>query len=676
MIEWKQMTMQEAENKMEVLREIFDVVRLLKGSDLQAAGMESKLAGRENPCQCYAFWNKDKRCENCISLKALEEKKQTSKIEFLDSDMYQVFARYLEIDSEPYVMEMLKKLDENTLTDEEGYKKLTEKLTVYSEKLYKDVLTGAYNRRYFEEKVKNMSLNAGVAVIDLDDFKLFNDTYGHDGGDLVLTTVVNVIRHYIRRTDILVRYGGDEFLLILPGIEKEVFSQKLRMIQEKIHATHIPGFNRRKLSVSIGGAMFTHGRLEEALTKADRLMYMAKGHKNIVVTRWEQKQNTDKMEKRNLPQLLVVDDSEMNREILKEILGKEYRILEACDGEEALKMLEQYGTEISLVLLDIIMPKMDGFEVLAYMNRDKWIEDIPVIMISSEGSESYIRRAYELGASDYISRPFDAKVVYQRVINMIKLYAKQRRLIHLVTDQIYEKEKNNRMMTGILSQIVEFRNGESGLHVLHINILTQLLLEKLMRKSENYDLSWSQQHMIATASALHDIGKIGIDEKILNKPGKLTKEEFEAMKQHTIIGARMLDSLEMYHDEEMMKYAYEICRWHHERYDGKGYPDGLVGEEIPISAQVVSLADAYDALISDRVYKKAYSHEQAVKMILNGECGAFNPVLLECLTDIQDHLKEVVDSDFVDNFDAEDNIELAGSHRSETENISVGGANR
>ena len=639
MIEWKQMTMQEAENKMEVLREIFDVVRLLKGSDLQTDGMENKLEGK-HLCQCYAFWNKDKRCENCISLKALEEKKQTSKIEFLDSDMYQVFARYLEIDSEPYVMEMLKKLDENTLTDEEGYEKLTEKLTVYSEKLYKDVLTGAYNRRYFEEKVKNMSLNAGVAVIDLDDFKLFNDTYGHDGGDLVLTTVVNVIRHYIRRTDILVRYGGDEFLLILPGIEKEVFSQKLRMIQEKIHATHIPGFNRLKLSVSIGGAMFTHGRLEEALTKADRLMYMAKGHKNIVVTRWEQKQNTDKMEKRNLPQLLVVDDSEMNREILKEILGKEYRILEACDGEEALKMLEQYGTEISLVLLDIIMPKMDGFEVLAYMNRDKWIEDIPVIMISSEGSESYIRRAYELGASDYISRPFDAKVVYQRVINMIKLYAKQRRLIHLVTDQIYEKEKNNRMMTGILSQIVEFRNGESGLHVLHINILTQLLLEKLMRKSENYDLSWSQQHMIATASALHDIGKIGIDEKILNKPGKLTKEEFEAMKQHTIIGARMLDSLEMYHDEEMMKYAYEICRWHHERYDGKGYPDGLKGEEIPISAQVVSLADVYDALVSDRVYKKAYSHEKAMEMILNGECGMFNPLLLECLVEIQDKVRK------------------------------------
>ena len=239
----------------------------------------------------------------------------------------------------------------------------------------------------------------------------------------------------------------------------------------------------------------------------------------------------------------------------------------------------------------------------------------------------------------FIGRPFDENIVYRRVQNTIKLYAKQRRLAALVTNQIYEKEKNNRMMTGILSQIVEFRNGESGLHVLHINILTQLLLEKLMRKSENYDLSWSQQHMIATASALHDIGKIGIDEKILNKPGKLAKEEFEAMKQHTIIGARMLDSLEMYHDEEMMKYAYEICRWHHERYDGKGYPDGLKGEEIPISAQVVSLADVYDALVSDRVYKKAYSHEKAIEMILNGECGMFNPLLLECLVEIQDVLK-------------------------------------
>ena len=644
MIEWKQMTMQEAENKMEVLREIFDVVRLLKGSDLQAAGMESKLAGRENLCQCYAFWNKDKRCENCISLKALEEKKQTSKIEFLDSDMYQVFARYLEIDSEPYVMEMLKKLDENTLTDEEGYEKLTEKLTVYSEKLYKDVLTGAYNRRYFEEKVKNMSLNAGVAVIDLDDFKLFNDTYGHDGGDRVLTTVVNVIRHYIRRTDILVRYGGDEFLLILPGIEKEVFSQKLRMIQEKIHATHIPGFNRLKLSVSIGGAMFTHGRLEEAITKADRLMYMAKGHKNIVVTRWEQKQNTDKMEKRNLLQLLVVDDSEMNREILKEILGKEYRFLEACDGEEALKMLEQQGTEISLVLLDIIMPKMDGFEVLAYMNRDKWIEDIPVIMISSEGSESYIRRAYELGASDYISRPFDAKVVYQRVINMIKLYAKQRRLIHLVTDQIYEKEKNNKMMIDILSQIVEFRNNESGMHVRNISTLTGMLLEKIVQKTDKYYLSWSKRFYITNGSALHDIGKIGIPEEILNKPGKLTKEEYEIMKEHTVIGEKMLKSLELYQDEPLVKTACEIGRWHHERYDGNGYPDGLKGDEIPISAQIVSIADVYDALVSERVYKKAFSHEKAMEMILNGECGAFNPLLLECLVEIQDRIKTELDS--------------------------------
>ena len=412
--------------------------------------------------------------------------------------------------------------------------------------------------------------------------------------------------------------------------------------------------------------------------EADKFMYLAKNRKNTVVTEKdfanEEGEDGTALEALKVKQqILIVDDSEMNREILTEMLQDDFRILEAENGEEALKMLKQYGTGISLMLLDIVMPVMNGFEVLAAMAREHWMDDIPVIMISSEESEDYIRRAYEMGIADYIRRPFDAKIVYQRVFNTIKLYAKQRRLISLVADQIYEKEKNNRMMVGILSQIVEFRNGESGPHVLHIQTLTRLLLERLVQKTGQYGLSWSEQYMISMASALHDIGKIGIDEKILNKPGKLTKEEFDIMKTHTLIGAAMLENLKMYQGEILLEVAYQICRWHHERYDGKGYPDGLVGEEIPISAQVVSLADAYDALISDRVYKKAYSHEQAVKMILNGECGAFNPVLLECLTDIQDHLKEVVNSDFVDNFDAEDNIELAGSHRSETENISVWG---
>ena len=243
----------------------------------------------------------------------------------------------------------------------------------------------------------------------------------------------------------------------------------------------------------------------------------------------------------------------------------------------------------------------------------------------------------------FLRRPFDAKIVYQRVLNMIKLYAKQRRLIRLVTRQIYEKERNNRMLIGILSQIVEFRNGESGRHVIHINLITQLLLEQLVKKTGKYQLSWEDRFLIATASALHDIGKIGIDERILNKPGKLTKEEFEIMKAHTLIGAQMLDNLDMYRNEKLLKLAYEICRWHHERYDGKGYPDGLVGEEIPISAQVVSLADVYDALVSERVYKKAFSHEKALEMIRNGECGTFNPLLLQCMTEAQDKLKTMME---------------------------------
>lgn len=366
----------------------------------------------------------------------------------------------------------------------------------------------------------------------------------------------------------------------------------------------------------------------------------------MVVTEWDEngkKKEENSASEKLKQQILIVDDSEINREILKEILKEDYRILEAANGEKCLEQLERYGTGISLVLLDIVMPEMDGFEVLAAMNQNHWIEDIPVIMISSEDSDSYIRRAYEMGVSDYISRPFDAKIVYQRVLNMIKLYAKQRRLIRLVTRQIYEKERNNRMLIGILSQIVEFRNGESGRHVIHINLITQLLLEQLVKKTGKYQLSWEDRLLIATASALHDIGKVGIDEKILNKPGKLTKEEFEIMKTHTLIGAQMLDNLDMYRNEKLLKFAYEICRWHHERYDGKGYPDGLVGEEIPISVQVVSLADVYDALVSERVYKKAFSHEKALEMIQNGECGIFNPLLLQCMTEAQDKLKTMME---------------------------------
>ena len=671
------MTMQQAQMEMELYKKVFTVVRLLDKR-------EFRLEENDNPggdmelCHCYDFWKKEKPCKNCIAARAFEEKSVRTKLEYLDSDIYQVTARYVEIDGQPYVMELLRKMDEEFLVDLENRDRLMEKLSGYNEKLYQDALTGVYNRRYYEDRIKQMTASVGVAMIDMDDFKIYNDTYGHNAGDLALITTVEAIRRCIRKNDTLIRYGGDEFLLVLQGISETMFREKLKQIRTEIYNANVPTYSRLQLSASIGGVMSAGRTVEETVMEADKFMYLAKNRKNTVVTEKdfanEEGEDGTALEALKVKQqILIVDDSEMNREILTEMLQDDFRILEAENGEEALKMLKQYGTGISLMLLDIVMPVMNGFEVLAAMTREHWMDDIPVIMISSEGSEDYIRRAYEMGIADYIRRPFDAKIVYQRVFNTIKLYAKQRRLISLVADQIYEKEKNNRMMVGILSQIVEFRNGESGPHVLHIQTLTRLLLERLVQKTGQYGLSWSEQYMISMASALHDIGKIGIDEKILNKPGKLTKEEFDIMKTHTLIGATMLENLKMYQGEILLEVAYQICRWHHERYDGKGYPDGLVGEEIPISAQVVSLADAYDALISDRVYKKAYSHEQAVKMILNGECGAFNPVLLECLTDIQDHLKEVVDSDFVDNFDAEDNIELAGSHRSETENISVGG---
>ncbi|WP_147539231.1 diguanylate cyclase [Anaerotruncus rubiinfantis] len=338
--------------------------------------------------------------------------------------------------------------------------------------------------------------------------------------------------------------------------------------------------------------------------------------------------------------ILIVDDAELNRSVLADILDEKYEIIEAENGLEAIAQIERNKRELSLVLLDIMMPEVDGFEVLAIMNKNKWLEQIPVIIISSETSPAYIENAYDLGAMEYISRPFEPRTVQHRVSHMIMLYSKQKHLENMVTEQMLEKEKSNQIMVDVLSHIVEFRNGESGMHVLNIRLVTELLLRRLCAVTDRYRDIQTKIPLIANASALHDIGKISIDEKILNKPDRLTAEEYETMKFHSIAGANMLEKTQYYPREELVKIARDICRWHHERYDGGGYPDGLVGDEIPIEAQVVALADVYDALTHERVYKKAYSHEQSMQMIMDGRCGVFNPLLLRCLTDIGTDLEK------------------------------------
>ena len=511
----------------------------------------------------------------------------------------------------------------------------------FKDELYRDPLTGAYNRRYYEEVVRKSIGPAGIALMDVDDFKICNDTYGHHAGDVALETVANAIRSCTRSSDLLIRYGGDEFLLVLPGIPGDFLQTKLEQIRTAAQMTSVPGYSHFRISLSIGGAIQSIADpMENIVRRADWLMYQAKCRKNAVMVEIPG-HDLETLEKllQEKSKILLVDDSKMNRMMLTEILGDSYHILEAENGRECLETLQAEAGNIELVLLDINMPVMDGFEVLKAMNANHTIEDTPVIMISSEDSDAAIRRSYELGASDYVNRPFDARIVYRRVTNTIKLYAKQRRLVQMVSDQIRARENNTDMLVGVLSHIVEFRNGESGLHVRHIRIITELLLRRLLEISSRYSITAEQQDMIPLASALHDIGKIGIDEKILNKPGKLTPEEFEVMKTHSMLGAKMLHDLDGFAEQPLLQTAYEIARWHHERWDGRGYPDGLKGDEIPISAQLVSLADVYDALTSERYYKKAFSHERAVQMIQNGECGAFNPLLLQCLTNIQSDLK-------------------------------------
>ena len=425
-------TRQQAAEEAKMLEKVFDVVRFLEGDFFEQMQDDPRIGVKIGMCQCYDFWKKNKPCENCTSMKAYAEKKQKTKLEFLDADVFLVISRYLEIDDEACVMELVKHLENDTLIDTDGRDKLVGKLKGYQDKLYIDPVTGVYNRRYFEDEIRNMQNSAGVAMIDLDDFKLYNDIYGHDMGDQVLCIVADVIKNCIRKTDKLIRYGGDEFLLILSDMVRGTLRGKLLQIQEAIENATIPNCSRLKLTASIGGVISEDGQIDEAIAKADQLMYKAKDHKAQVITECDK--TIFKKEKiQNKPRILIVDYSEFNRAILKEILEETYEIIEADGGNEALHKIDEYRMKISLVLLDIIMPEKDGFEVLKYMEEERLISDIPVIIISSEDSANYIRRAYEMGVSDYINRPFDANIVYQRVSNTVKLYAKQRRLMAMVT---------------------------------------------------------------------------------------------------------------------------------------------------------------------------------------------------------------------------------------------------
>lgn len=605
------MTRQQAEQEMEQLRKVFPSVRMLTAEQVQAGEAVGDAARQ-----------------------ALEEKTTHSRMEYRGQELYEVTALFAQVEGTPCVLELERRLDRIMLLDPEESEQLFNNLAEYRGKLYRDAVTGAYNERYYQEKYRSRILTAGVAVLRVDDFKAANDVYGRYAGNSVLETVAGVLRRNLGEKDRLIRRGEDRLLLLLPEVGQSDFGQKLEHLRLQLAAAGVPGYSHLHISVSIGGVWIRDGEVSAAVEHAERLATYAQMQKNTVITE-QQPERTVAAPVHRRQSVLIVDDSELNRKMLGQMLGSRFDIAEAASGEACLQLLEQNATGISIVLLDIHMPGIDGFTVLEEMNQKNLLEQIPVIMISSEDTVDAVRRAFDLGASDYISRPFDAKVVYQRIINTIQLYAKQRRLSAMAADLAFEKERASRMMIGILSQVVEKRNGESRDHVQRVAQLTSMLLAGLAQKTDRYPLTREMRRTIATAAALHDIGKMEICEDLLHKEGPLTEAERRTLQSHTLLGAQMLEEQPECRDDAFARTAYNICRWHHERYDGGGYPDGLQGEQIPIEAQVVGLADVYERLVSRPVDGHARTHSEVVQMICTGVCGAFNPLLLDCLQDME-----------------------------------------
>lgn len=605
------MTRQQAEQEMEQLRKVFPSVRMLTAEQVQAGEAVGDAARQ-----------------------ALEEKTTHSRMEYRGQELYEVTALFAQVEGTPCVLELERRLDRIMLLDPEESEQLFNNLAEYRGKLYRDAVTGAYNERYYQEKYRSRILTAGVAVLRVDDFKAANDVYGRYAGNSVLETVAGVLRRNLGEKDRLIRRGEDRLLLLLPEVGQSDFGQKLEHLRLQLAAAGVPGYSHLHISVSIGGVWIRDGEVSAAVEHAERLATYAQMQKNTVITE-QQPERTAAAPVHRRQSVLIVDDSELNRKMLGQMLGSRFDIAEAASGEACLQLLEQNATGISIVLLDIHMPGIDGFTVLEEMNQKNLLEQIPVIMISSEDTVDAVRRAFDLGASDYISRPFDAKVVYQRIINIIQLYAKQRRLSAMAADLAFEKERASRMMIGILSQVVEKRNGESRDHVQRVAQLTSMLLAGLAQKTDRYPLTREMRRTIATAAALHDIGKMEICEDLLHKEGPLTEAERRTLQSHTLLGAQMLEEQPECRDDAFARTAYNICRWHHERYDGGGYPDGLQGEQIPIEAQVVGLADVYERLVSRPVDGHARTHSEVVQMICTGVCGAFNPLLLDCLQDME-----------------------------------------
>ncbi len=673
------MTTAEAYAFIKQMEQIYDSVRLVDTMNQSLIIVQEDGTLLRESIPCFAAWGNESRCESCVAAKTFATKKKLENYKLMNGEIYHVLTTPFVLNDRECVLELLLNESDNQTIEAVGRGQMIEMINGLNKRMYTDALTGVYNRKYYEEHLFTLKDECAIALIDLDDFGSVNQAFGHSVGDAALRAVANVIKHFTRESDVLIRYGGDEFLLAFHEIPKETFVSKMNSIREKIAGLILPEEPAARLSISIGCA-YRGESSDVSFEQASQQLGIAKNNRNSVVIddicmELEGKKTVAPMVEKNYSDGLLVKQPGDMQEIIR-LFCRDYDGLFKLDISNGRRTIYQSAgayagwlragenmgyDEFRKAFAEQFMFAEERDAMLRHTSidalRERMAEDevfFENIRVVKNGCEQF----YQI---KFVRDPYDSNIlivgghsVDSSTRSELRAWeerqtenAKETLLAKIVSERTEELVAKNKQLKAInedivdaVGNIVEARDAESGEHIRRVKGFTRILAECVRKEYAEYHLTEDDVNIIVSASALHDVGKIMIPDSILLKPGRLTPEEFDVIKTHSQKGCEILKKTSFGWSEEYLRTAMEICLCHHEKYDGRGYPNGLVGDKIPISAQIVSIADCYDALTTQRVYKAAIPCDEAYRMITNGECGAFSEKILHCLELCKDKFEE------------------------------------